>query len=409
MSIEFKCLMCNERLTFPDDLAGQKEKCPQCGVVVTIPAPIGGRLTAKRLPVTGSVVATQEQKPRLAVPSATIASPIKSSAPRRGRIVGSDRVAAAVAGLKGIFAEWVQAGRRPHSPRVRWWIFAIVGFLLPASLVVIVLVASAFQNGIRPPNIILFVLFVVGLPLVGGIGGFVVGWMVDARALASYQSLEAAAHSLGLSYVGQRTVPVRKAPWYAVLPLLHFEPDAGEESLATTVVVAGRIDNTDVFVVHLRQFVNMVRESDSPIINAVQSMNRRNTLQARWLTAILVCGESVETPDLLVLPKDDIERHYNEGELPALQHVHTHPLTAHWVASSHHDWAQQACRALPPRVQHDPQLALQLLSGNLALWRGHWKLLGPDEKTSGDWIADVRLAIELRRVLLERQGESTSR
>jgi hypothetical protein len=406
MSIEFKCLMCNERLSLPDELAGRKEKCPQCGAAVTVPAPIGGRLTAKRLPVTGTVVAAAEPQIKPAIPgAATVPRSVASSAPRRGRIIGSDRVAAAIAGLNRVLAEWVLAGRRPHPPRTLWWIFALAGFLLPTLLVAIVLVVSAFQNGIRPPSMILFVLFVVGLPLVGGLVSGALGWMIDARWLASYQSLESAAQTLGLHYLGECLFRARNAAWYGLLPIIHNEPDAGDAPLRSVVVAGGSVEGTEVFIVRFRQFYDSaVVRRDSPIAEALKVMHRRHTLQARWFTAIVVCGGPAETPDLLIIPKDDIERHYNEQELPSLQHVHSHPLTAHWVASSHHDWAQQACRNLPPRIQHDKQLALQLLSGNLVLWRGTWKMLGPDAKSAGDWIADVRLAIELRRLLTALEG-----
>jgi len=39
MPIEFRCTQCNRLLRTPDDAAGRKATCPQCGATLTIPAP----------------------------------------------------------------------------------------------------------------------------------------------------------------------------------------------------------------------------------------------------------------------------------------------------------------------------------------------------------------------------------
>lgn len=47
--IEFTCLHCGHRLKVAGDKAGVRGECPGCGALLTIPEPIGGRLTGKRL------------------------------------------------------------------------------------------------------------------------------------------------------------------------------------------------------------------------------------------------------------------------------------------------------------------------------------------------------------------------
>ena len=39
MSIEFRCTQCNRLLRTEDDTTGKKAKCPECGTILTIPAP----------------------------------------------------------------------------------------------------------------------------------------------------------------------------------------------------------------------------------------------------------------------------------------------------------------------------------------------------------------------------------
>lgn len=49
MSIEFRCLNCRSTLKAADEQAGEKTACEFCGIRVTVPQPIGGTLTQKRL------------------------------------------------------------------------------------------------------------------------------------------------------------------------------------------------------------------------------------------------------------------------------------------------------------------------------------------------------------------------
>lgn len=49
MSIEFTCLNCRHRMVADDSDVGAKVDCPDCGLTVKVPAPIGGRLTDKRI------------------------------------------------------------------------------------------------------------------------------------------------------------------------------------------------------------------------------------------------------------------------------------------------------------------------------------------------------------------------
>lgn len=49
MSIEFRCLHCGHRMSVSDDLTGEKVACTQCQQMISVPVPIGGRLTEYRL------------------------------------------------------------------------------------------------------------------------------------------------------------------------------------------------------------------------------------------------------------------------------------------------------------------------------------------------------------------------
>ncbi len=70
MPIEFHCGQCQHRLRTPDDLAGQKARCPQCGHIQAIPAAgsmVSGAGEIKPLPdaspFDGSVFATPSLQP----------------------------------------------------------------------------------------------------------------------------------------------------------------------------------------------------------------------------------------------------------------------------------------------------------------------------------------------------------
>ncbi len=39
MPIEFRCTQCNKLLRTPDETAGRQAKCPECGMIVTVPSP----------------------------------------------------------------------------------------------------------------------------------------------------------------------------------------------------------------------------------------------------------------------------------------------------------------------------------------------------------------------------------
>jgi len=47
--MEFTCLHCRERLTVDDEQSGERVACPNCDGMVTVPKPIGGRLTERRI------------------------------------------------------------------------------------------------------------------------------------------------------------------------------------------------------------------------------------------------------------------------------------------------------------------------------------------------------------------------
>ncbi|MBC8291231.1 MAG: hypothetical protein H8E37_13035 [Planctomycetes bacterium] len=49
MSIEFTCLHCSHRMSVSDDRTGEKVACAQCQQMISVPVPIGGRLTEYRL------------------------------------------------------------------------------------------------------------------------------------------------------------------------------------------------------------------------------------------------------------------------------------------------------------------------------------------------------------------------
>lgn len=49
MAIEFTCLHCGCRLSAEDSSTGERIPCDECGAVVKVPNPIGGKLTDRRL------------------------------------------------------------------------------------------------------------------------------------------------------------------------------------------------------------------------------------------------------------------------------------------------------------------------------------------------------------------------
>lgn len=51
MSIEFTCLHCGNRMLTSDDQTGERVACSKCREMITVPVPIGGRLTERRLSV----------------------------------------------------------------------------------------------------------------------------------------------------------------------------------------------------------------------------------------------------------------------------------------------------------------------------------------------------------------------
>jgi DNA-directed RNA polymerase subunit RPC12/RpoP len=66
MAIQFKCLTCGNSLEAVDEQAGKRMNCNQCAASVTVPMPIGGRLTERRM--------TSTAKPDRAASSKTIAT-----------------------------------------------------------------------------------------------------------------------------------------------------------------------------------------------------------------------------------------------------------------------------------------------------------------------------------------------
>ncbi|MEZ5940967.1 MAG: hypothetical protein R3C18_06220 [Planctomycetaceae bacterium] len=50
MSIEFTCLNCRHRMVADPADVGERVECPECGQMLKVPAPIGGKLTQKRMP-----------------------------------------------------------------------------------------------------------------------------------------------------------------------------------------------------------------------------------------------------------------------------------------------------------------------------------------------------------------------
>lgn len=51
MTIDFSCLHCGFRNSADEDEQGERIECEKCGELVSVPAPIGGRLTEKRMTV----------------------------------------------------------------------------------------------------------------------------------------------------------------------------------------------------------------------------------------------------------------------------------------------------------------------------------------------------------------------
>ena len=49
MSIEFTCLQCGHRMSVAEDRSGERLACANCQQMLTVPVPIGGRLTEYRL------------------------------------------------------------------------------------------------------------------------------------------------------------------------------------------------------------------------------------------------------------------------------------------------------------------------------------------------------------------------
>ncbi|MCA9031941.1 MAG: hypothetical protein KDA66_14095, partial [Planctomycetaceae bacterium] len=50
MSIEFTCLNCRHRMVADPADVGERVECPECGQTLKVPAPVGGKLTQKRMP-----------------------------------------------------------------------------------------------------------------------------------------------------------------------------------------------------------------------------------------------------------------------------------------------------------------------------------------------------------------------
>ena len=75
--IGFSCLHCGHRLTADGDRAGEPMACPNCAVTLTVPNPIGGRLTSRRLGVP-----VERAMPAVEVESA--APQVSAEEPNRG-------------------------------------------------------------------------------------------------------------------------------------------------------------------------------------------------------------------------------------------------------------------------------------------------------------------------------------
>lgn len=89
MPIEFTCLACGSRLQESDEKAGSRSECSACGAALTVPRPIGGALTEKRLRAAAPTLNPSAAAPVAAPPSmvpAEQAEPARSPAARRDLI-----------------------------------------------------------------------------------------------------------------------------------------------------------------------------------------------------------------------------------------------------------------------------------------------------------------------------------
>src|SRR5687768_17910710 len=95
MPIEFPCPTCRQQVRTPDAAAGKKGRCPNCGTVVVIPAPV-----AVIMPGSLSVAPTKPQPAPLSPPAAAPAAlpAIEFPCPQCHNTV---RTPASVAGKKG--------------------------------------------------------------------------------------------------------------------------------------------------------------------------------------------------------------------------------------------------------------------------------------------------------------------
>ena len=92
MAIEFPCPTCRQQVRTPDAAAGKKGRCPNCGTVVIIPAPVA-------VVAPGSISVSQPQPPPSPpVATSTSPPPIEFPCPQCQQTV---RTPASVAGKKG--------------------------------------------------------------------------------------------------------------------------------------------------------------------------------------------------------------------------------------------------------------------------------------------------------------------
>ncbi|MCA8990436.1 MAG: hypothetical protein KDA88_00570 [Planctomycetaceae bacterium] len=91
MSIEFTCLNCRHRMVADPADVGERVECPECGQTLKVPAPVGGKLTQKRMPrqdVPPLLDPNYQGKPSITAPNQQASElvsqkPAKSSRPRK--------------------------------------------------------------------------------------------------------------------------------------------------------------------------------------------------------------------------------------------------------------------------------------------------------------------------------------
>jgi len=80
MPIKFSCPQCNKGFRTPDDSAGKRAKCPQCGNVLTVPSPDAASPAPQPAPVAS---ARPQEKAVAADPGNPYRSPTETTAPAK--------------------------------------------------------------------------------------------------------------------------------------------------------------------------------------------------------------------------------------------------------------------------------------------------------------------------------------